>query len=116
MASAAELKGRRTPSFPGEKSEETVTFVGTDGNTIEVVKNIDKQGLAILKKRGFKKQSTALREQEEAALEKAELLERTTSQEDHTAGTETDDEGPREPSDEEDTRSPEVKKASARRR
>lgn len=71
MASASELKGRRIPSFPGAKSNETVTFVGDDGNTIEVVKNISPGALKLLKKRGFKKQSTVLREQEEAALKKA---------------------------------------------
>jgi len=114
MASAAELEGRRTPTFPGFKSEETQTFVGPDGNTIEVVKSIDKNALAILKRRGYKSQARALKEQEEAALAKIEGLD-TSSQVDHTAGTETDGEGAREPSEEDDTRSPEVKKAARQR-
>ena len=115
MASAAELEGRRTPTFPGVKGDKTVTFVGPDGNTLEVLASIDKNALAILKRRGFKKQSQALREQEEAALAKIEGLESTSSQEDNTAGAETEGDGPREPSDDDDTRSPEAKKAASRR-
>lgn len=93
MATAESLGGRRVPSFPGVKSKETQTFVGPDGNTLEVVKSIDKNALAILKRRGFKSQTRALREQEEAALAKAEGRDTTSSQEDETAGEEPEEEG-----------------------
>lgn len=91
MATAEELGGRRVPSFPGAKGDETQTFVGPDGNTLEVVKSIDKNALAILKRRGYKSQTRAQREQEEAALAKAGLQDTTLSQEDETLGEENDD-------------------------
>jgi len=72
MASAESLKGRRIPSFPGHKSNETVTFIGSDGNPLEVVKSISKQGLALLKKQGYVKESEYLRKQEQAALAKGD--------------------------------------------
>ena len=56
---------------PFQKSDKTVTFVGEDGQEIEVISNISKAGLAVLKKQGYKKQSDRHREQEEAALRKA---------------------------------------------
>ena len=91
MATAEELGGRRVPSFPGAKGDETQTFVGPDGNTIEVVKSISKDALAILKRRGFKSQTRAQKEQEEAALAKAEAADTTSSQEDETVGEDNDD-------------------------
>ncbi|UOW93077.1 hypothetical protein SEA_NOSHOW_8 [Mycobacterium phage NoShow] len=105
MASARELEGRRIPSYPGAKSDETQTFVGPDGNTIEVTKSIDKQALAILKKRGFKSQTRALREQEEAAIAKAEARDTTGSQDDETAGEEGDEGQSRTPTEGEDENS-----------
>lgn len=82
MASASELQGRRTPTFPGVKSDKTVTFVGPDGNEIEVVSNISKGALRLLKKQGFRKQSEVLREQEEAALAKDRSAEESDDDED----------------------------------
>ena len=93
MATAEELGGRRIPSAPAPKSPETQTFVGPDGNTLEVIKSIDRNALAILKKRGFKSQARAQKEQEEAALEKAALVDSTSSQEDETVGEEPEEEG-----------------------
>lgn len=117
MASAEELKGRRIPAFPGAKSSETVTFVGPDGNTIEVVKNIDKGALAVLKKRGFKSQTRALKEQEEAALAKADAANSTSSQEDETAGEDPENEGEsRQPTEEGEDESAGTRRASGRSR
>jgi predicted Fe-Mo cluster-binding NifX family protein len=59
---------------PFQKSDKTVTFVGEDGQEIEVVSNITPAALKILKKQGYKKQSQRTREQEEAALKKADQL------------------------------------------
>lgn len=59
---------------PFKKSGETVTFVGEDGQEIEVIKNITKPALRILKKQGYKKQSERHRDQEDAALKKADKL------------------------------------------
>lgn len=84
MATANDLGGRRVPSFPGAKSEETQTFVGPDGQTLEVVKSISKNALAILKRRGFKSETRHQREMEEEALKKIENLNTTASQKDET--------------------------------
>lgn len=62
---------------PPKKSEKTVTFVGEDGQSIEVVSNISKAGLAVLKKQGYKKQSERDKEQEDEALKKANSTEST---------------------------------------
>lgn len=72
MATAESLGGRRVPSFPGAKGEKTVTFVGADGNELEVVSTISKAALKLLKKQGYRKQSEVLREQEDRALDKAD--------------------------------------------
>lgn len=93
MATAEELGGRRTPSFPGAKSDKTVTFVGSDGNEIEVVSNISKGALKLLKKQGFRKQSEVHKEQEEAALAK----ERGSSADDED-DEDDEDESPSKPS------------------
>lgn len=70
MATAEELGGRRTPTSPEPKGDKTVTFVGPDGNELEVLSSIPKGALRLLKKQGYRKQSEALKEQEERALEK----------------------------------------------
>lgn len=57
MATAESLGGRRTPTSPKPKSDKTVTFVGEDGQEIEVVTSISKGALAVLKKQGYKKKS-----------------------------------------------------------
>jgi hypothetical protein len=59
---------------PFEKSNKTVTFVGADGQELEVISNISKPALAILKKQGYKKQSEVHRQQEEDALKKADAV------------------------------------------
>ena len=59
---------------PFEKSEKAVTFVGEDGQKLEVISNISKPALAILTKQGYKKQSRRDKEQEDAALAKADQL------------------------------------------
>lgn len=81
----------RHPNMPLEpKSEETVTFVNEgDGKEIEVVKNISKQGLKLLKKQGFVQKSRKLREQEAAAEEKAE---KTSKPEDEEEDDDEDEE------------------------
>ena len=66
---------RHPQALPEPKSERTVTFVGPDGNELEVVSNISKAGLAVLKRQGFRKQSEVFKEQEERALEKDEKVE-----------------------------------------
>lgn len=71
MATAEELGGRRTPSAPEPKGDKTVTFVGDDGNELEVLASISKGALKVLKKQGYVKQSEHLRRQEEAAERKA---------------------------------------------
>ena len=91
MATAEELGGRRFPATPEPKADETVTFVGPDGNTIEVVKNISKAALAILKKRGFRSATRAQKEEEEAALAKQQLRDTTNSQDDDTVGDEAEE-------------------------
>lgn len=64
------------PNSPLEKkSEKTVTFIGPDGNPLEVVSNISKAALAILKRQGFRKESEIHREQEEEAEAKADEAE-----------------------------------------
>lgn len=66
------MASERHPNAPLEKkSDKTVTFIGPDGNELEVVSNISKAALAILKRQGFRKQSEVFKEQEEAAEEKA---------------------------------------------
>lgn len=59
---------------PFKKSEKTVTFVGEDGQEIEVISNISKPALAVLKKQGYKKQSERQQEQEDEALKKADSV------------------------------------------
>lgn len=113
MATAESLGGRRVPSSPEPKSNETQTFVGPDGNTIEVIKSISKDALAILKRRGFKSQTRALKEQEEAALAKADA---TSSQEDETAGEDPEEEGQPRTSTENETAAGPRKATSARRK
>jgi hypothetical protein len=71
MATAEELGGRRTPSTPEPKGDKTVTFVGADGNELEVLSSITKGALRVLKKQGYVKQSEHLRKQEDAAERKA---------------------------------------------
>ena len=66
---------RHPQALPEPKSERTVTFVGPDGNELEVVSNISKAGLAVLKRQGFRKQSDVFKEQEERTLEKDEKVE-----------------------------------------
>lgn len=63
------------------KPEKTVTYVGSDGNELEVVANASPQALRILKKQGFKKQSEVFRDEDEAAEAKAEaaLAKKETS-------------------------------------
>lgn len=78
MATAESLGGRRTPSAPEPKGDKTVTFVGDDGNELEVLASISKAALRVLKKQGYKKQSEVLKKQEEDALNK----ERGTSADD----------------------------------
>lgn len=115
MASAAELEGRRTPTFPGFKDKETQTFVGADGSTLEVSKGISKQALAILKKRGYKSQTRALREQEAAALAKAEARDTTGSQDDETAGEEGDEGESRTPTPEDGDEQSGPRRSSSKR-
>jgi protein-tyrosine-phosphatase len=67
---------------PFEKSDKTVTFVGEDGQEIEVISNISKGALAVLKKQGYKKQTERHKEQEEEALKKADTV--STSGDDPT--------------------------------
>lgn len=59
---------------PFQKSDKTVTFVGDDGQEIEVVSNISKGALKVLKKQGYKKQSERHRQLEEEALKKADSI------------------------------------------
>lgn len=62
----------RHPNSPlAKKSEKTVTFIGPDGNPLEVVSNISAAALKILKRQGFRKESEIFKEQEDAAEEKA---------------------------------------------
>ncbi|AZS06574.1 hypothetical protein SEA_JACOREN57_7 [Mycobacterium phage JacoRen57] len=75
MASASELGGRRTPSTPAPKGDKTVTFVGPDGNELEVLSSITKGALRVLKKQGYRKQSEVFKEQEENALKKERAAE-----------------------------------------
>jgi hypothetical protein len=75
MATAEELGGSRTPVTPKPKSTRTVTFVGPDGSVLPVVSDISKSALAVLRKLGYKKESEAIQEQEEAALAKEETAE-----------------------------------------
>jgi hypothetical protein len=57
---------------PFEKSNKTVTFVGEDGTVLEVISNISKPALAVLRKQGYKKQSERDQELEDEALKKAD--------------------------------------------
>lgn len=81
----------RHPNMPLEpKSEETVTFVNeADGSEIEVVKDISKHGIKLLKKQGFVQKSRKLREQAAAAKEKAE---KTSKPEDEEEDDDEDEE------------------------
>ena len=74
----------RHPNMPLEpKSEETVTFVNeVDGSEIEVVKDVSKHGIKLLKKQGFVQKSRKLREQAAAAQEKAEKTGGSKEEED----------------------------------
>ena len=60
---------------PKPKTEKTVTYVGPDGNELEVIADIGKAALAVLKRQGFRKQQDIFDEEDEAALEKAEKAE-----------------------------------------
>lgn len=55
---------------PFEKSNKTVTFVGTDGQKLEVISNISKAALKILRKQGYKKESEHLKDLEAEAIKK----------------------------------------------
>ena len=84
MATAESLGGRRTPSSPKPKGDKTVTFIGSDGNELEVLASISKPALRILKKQGYRKQSEVLREQEEAALAKGGMEEEEVARPDES--------------------------------
>lgn len=77
MATAESLGGRRVPTSPEPKGDKTVTFVGSDGNELEVLSSISKQGLKILRKQGYRKKSEVLREQQKSAEEKEQEAENT---------------------------------------
>lgn len=84
----------RHPNMPLEpKSEETVTFVNeADGSKIEVVKDISKHGIKLLKKQGFVQESRKLREQAAAAKEKAEKTSKPADDEDDEDEDDEDEE------------------------
>lgn len=60
---------------PAPKTEETVTYVGSDGNELEVVADASPAAIAILKRQGFRPLQEVFDEEDEAALEKAEKAE-----------------------------------------
>ena len=66
---------RHPQSLPEPKSEETITYVGSDGNELEVVADASPAAIAILKRQGFRPLQEVFDEEDEAALEKAEKAE-----------------------------------------